>query len=79
VPGRSQAQFATGYSFTDIMEYGNNIRVGQGVDTSRSVISTRVRRSPLATTMDKGLYTFIPYFGVEYVLDLNSGVLTRDV
>ena len=76
---KSQAQFATGYSFTDIMEYGNNVRVGQGVDTSRSVISTRVRRAPLASTMGNGLYTFIPYFGVEYVLDLNSGVLTRDV
>ena len=77
--GKSQSQFATGYSFTDIMEYGNNIRVGQGVDTSRSVISTRIRRSALATTMGNGLFTFIPYFGVEYILDLNSGVLTRDV
>ena len=79
IDGRSQSQFATGYSFTDIMEYGDNVRVGTGVDTSRSVISTRVRRAPLAATMGDALFTFIPYFGVEYVLDLNSGILTRDV
>ena len=79
VDSRSQSQFATGYSFCDIMEYANNIRVGTGVDTSRSVISTRVRRAQLPVTMDNALYTFIPYFGVEYILDLNSGILSRDV
>ena len=72
--------FSTGLNFCDFQSI-SDYRNSQGVDTSRSIVTMLINRwsgrsADFTSTIE---YAHIPLFGVEYVLDLESGIMSRNV
>lgn len=72
--------FSTGLNFCDfqsITDYRNT----KGVDTSRSIVTMLINRWSGRTTNFTSTieYIHIPLFSVEYVLDLESGIMNRNI
>jgi hypothetical protein len=69
----AQMTFATGYNFCD-WERPNQSRTTFGVDTSRAILFSRDK-----DWEDPIQYTHVPIFEVNYNLDLNTGIMSRDI
>jgi len=72
--------FSTGLNFCDFQSI-SDYRNSQGVDTSRSIVTMLINRwsgrsVDFTSTIE---YVHIPLFSVEYVLDLESGIMSRNV
>ena len=72
--------FSTGLNFCDFQSI-SDYRNSQGVDTSRSIVTMLINRwsgrsADFTSTIE---YVHIPLFSVQYVLDLESGIMSRNV
>jgi hypothetical protein len=76
----AQMTFATGYNFCD-WERPNQSRTTFGVDTSRAMVTMVLNRwaSRVKDWEDPIQYTHVPIFEVNYNLDLNTGIMSRDI